>query len=133
MRCVHISEASEGNCRINDNNDDKNDKIDPCHFCIHGWHSCWCACILTCFSFYHRNPAQYLYISASADNYADSILELVLTDSEGQTITPINSQQYEALFDEQDEFEGRSSEECDKYVYCRDSGLHEVHEVECEQ
>ena len=71
---------------------------------------CWDAGSVFCWNYCNLGiTAQYLYISASADNYADSILELVLTDSEGQTITPINSQQYEALFDEQDEFEGRSS------------------------
>lgn len=52
---------------------------------------------------------RYLYISAAADTYADSILELVLTDSDGQVITPMNSSEYAALFDEQSEFEGRSS------------------------
>lgn len=52
---------------------------------------------------------RYLYIAASADTYADSTLELVLTDSEGQAITPVNSSEFIALFDEQNEFEGRSS------------------------
>ena len=71
---------------------------------------CWDAGSVFCWNYCDLNiTTEYLYISASADNYADSILELVLTDSEGQTITPINSRQYEVLFDEQDEFEGRSS------------------------
>lgn len=53
--------------------------------------------------------ARHLYISASEVDAADSVLELVLTDPEGNIITPINSGDYSALFDEQDEFDGRAS------------------------
>lgn len=51
--------------------------------------------------------ARYFRISPSANNGEDSIMELVLTDADGNKLTPVNSGQYAALFDEQDLFEGR--------------------------
>lgn len=71
---------------------------------------CWDAGSVFCWNYRDLNiTARYLYISASASNYVDSVLELVLTDPEGNIITPVNSNDYLALFDEQDEFDGRAS------------------------
>lgn len=53
--------------------------------------------------------ARYLRITPSANNWEDSILELVLTDPEGNILEPVNQKRYAHLFDEQDEFEGRAS------------------------
>lgn len=53
--------------------------------------------------------ARYLRLTPSANNHKDSIMELVLTDPEGNILKPVNQNRYRNLFDEQDEFEGRSS------------------------
>lgn len=53
--------------------------------------------------------ARFLWIATSVNNYNDSIMELVLTDAEGNVLEPVNAGEFEALFDEQGEFEGRSS------------------------
>lgn len=53
--------------------------------------------------------AQYVKIAASEDNYEDSLLELVFVDNNGAVVEPVNAKDYAALFDEQDEFDGRAS------------------------
>ncbi len=53
--------------------------------------------------------ARYIKISAAADNWEDSIHELVLVDDGGSQVLPANYGEYTALFDEQDMFEGRKS------------------------
>jgi len=71
---------------------------------------CWDAGSVFCWNRQDLSiTARYLYISASEVDSADSVLELVLTDPEGKVIEPVNSDEYETLFDEQDEFDGRAS------------------------
>lgn len=53
--------------------------------------------------------ARYFRISPSANNIEDSILELVLTDAQGNILEPVNAQEYKTLFDEQDMFTGRAT------------------------
>lgn len=53
--------------------------------------------------------ARYIKISAAADNYEDSIHELVFIDDSGNQVLPANYEEYPVLFDEQDMFEGRKS------------------------
>ncbi len=53
--------------------------------------------------------ARFLQIVPAADNYGDSIMEMVFTDTEGNVITPVNADAYAALFDEQDLYEGRAT------------------------
>jgi len=53
--------------------------------------------------------ARYIKISAAADNWEDSIYELVFIDGNGSQIIPANYEEYAVLFDEQDMFEGRKS------------------------
>lgn len=71
---------------------------------------CWDAGSVFCWNSRDLNiTARFLRITPSANNYNDSILELVLTNPEGNLIEPVNSKQYKALFDEQEEFDGRAS------------------------
>ncbi len=53
--------------------------------------------------------ARYIKISAAADNWEDSIHELVFVDDSGNQVLPANYEEYAVLFDEQDMFEGRKS------------------------
>ncbi len=53
--------------------------------------------------------ARYFKITPSAENTEDSILELVLTDADGNLLEPVNASEYNQLFDEQDMFEGRAT------------------------
>ncbi len=53
--------------------------------------------------------ARFLQIVPAADNYGDSIMEMVFTDAEGNVLTPVNAGDYAALFDEQDLYEGRAT------------------------
>ncbi len=52
---------------------------------------------------------RYIKISAAADNWEDSIHELVFVDDSGNQVLPANYEEYAVLFDEQDMFEGRKS------------------------
>ncbi|MCI9079702.1 MAG: phospholipid carrier-dependent glycosyltransferase [Lachnospiraceae bacterium] len=53
--------------------------------------------------------ARYIKISAAADNWEDSIHELVFIDGSGSQVLPANYEEYAVLFDEQDMFGGRKS------------------------
>lgn len=53
--------------------------------------------------------ARYIKISIAADNWEDSIHELVFIDNTGKQVLPVNYEEYSVLFDEQDMFEGRKS------------------------
>lgn len=53
--------------------------------------------------------AQYLRITPTTDTYKDSVMELVLVGENKEQLLPVNADEYEALFDEQDLFEGRAS------------------------
>lgn len=71
---------------------------------------CWDAGSVFCWNSTAINvTARYLRITATEDNYSDSIMELVLTDSDGRVLKPANASDYQNLFDEQDLFEGRAS------------------------
>ena len=52
---------------------------------------------------------RYVRIKANADVGKDSMLELVFIDSQGNTVLPVNAEQYPALFDEQELYTGRAS------------------------
>ncbi|MCR5623875.1 MAG: glycosyltransferase family 39 protein [Lachnospiraceae bacterium] len=45
---------------------------------------------------------RFLYICPASTTGEDSIIELAFSDQEGKLLTPINAEQYPALFDEQD-------------------------------
>lgn len=53
--------------------------------------------------------ARYLRILPTEDTYKDNILEIVLIGENEERLTPVNADEFPALFDEQDLFEGRSS------------------------
>ncbi|MDD7403423.1 MAG: glycosyltransferase family 39 protein [Butyribacter sp.] len=52
---------------------------------------------------------RYVKIKANADITEDSMMELVFQDRSGNVLLPVNSKEYQALFDEQDLFEGRAT------------------------
>lgn len=78
--------------------------------------------------------ARYFRISPSANNGEDSIMELVLTDADGNKLTPVNSGQYAALFDEQDLFEGRATNLNGTYfdeIYHARTAYEMIHHLYC--
>ncbi|MDO4166652.1 MAG: glycosyltransferase family 39 protein [Eubacteriales bacterium] len=71
---------------------------------------CWDAGSVFCWNSTDLNiSARYLQITPSANNMEDSIMELLLTDTQGNVIEPVNADDYANLFDEQEEFEGRAN------------------------
>lgn len=52
---------------------------------------------------------RYFKIAPASDNYGDSLIELVLTDEEGNLLRPVNAEEYANLFDEQDLYHGEDS------------------------
>lgn len=97
--------------------------------------NCWDAGSVFCWNSRDLNiTARYLRITPSANNYNDSIMELILTDSEGKVLEPINRKQYKALFDEQDEFEGRGSAMNGTYfdeIYHGRTAYEMIHQLYC--
>ncbi len=97
--------------------------------------NCWDAGSVFCWNSRDLNiTARYLQITPSANNYSDSIMELILTDPEGKVLEPVNGKQYKALFDEQDEFEGRGSAMNGTYfdeIYHGRTAYEMIHQLYC--
>ena len=53
--------------------------------------------------------ARYVRLTKAETTNNDSLLELVFTTADGSTIVPVNASEYQALFDEQDQFTGRAT------------------------
>lgn len=53
--------------------------------------------------------ARYFRLTPAEGNGEDSLMELVFTDGEGRVVTPVNAQDYPALFDEQRLYPGRAT------------------------
>lgn len=78
--------------------------------------------------------ARYFRISPAADNTADSMMELVFTDTSGAVVVPVNAQDYSTLFDEQDEYEGRSTNMNGTYfdeIYHARTAYEMIHKLYC--
>ncbi|MCD7824651.1 MAG: glycosyltransferase family 39 protein [Clostridiaceae bacterium] len=52
---------------------------------------------------------RYVRIEANSETTTDSMIELIFQDAEGNSLVPVNTDDYPTLFDEQDLFEGRAS------------------------
>lgn len=78
--------------------------------------------------------ARYFRISPSAANVEDSLLELVLTDADGNVLTPVNAKAYKNLFDEQDQFTGRGTNLNGTYfdeIYHARTAYEMIHHLYC--
>lgn len=97
--------------------------------------STWDAGSVFCWNSVDINvQARYFRITPSVDNVEDSIMELVLTDAEGNLLQPVNANGYQALFDEQDMFEGRASAMNGTYfdeIYHARTAYEMVHNLYC--
>lgn len=78
--------------------------------------------------------ARYFRISPSSSNYKDNILEIVFTDADGNLLLPVNSSDYSDLFDEQDMFEGRTTNLNSTYfdeIYHARTAYEMIHHLYC--
>lgn len=97
--------------------------------------TCWDAGSVFCWNSTDLNiTARYLRITPATNNYEDSIMELVLTDLDGDRIEPANAGEYPNLFDEQEEFEGRASAMNGTYfdeIYHGRTAYEMIHQLYC--
>lgn len=76
---------------------------------------------------------RYLKI-APADDFDSSMMEMVLTDPQGALLTPVNAGDYQALFDEQGEYQGRASNRNGTYfdeIYHARTAYEMIHGLYC--
>lgn len=78
--------------------------------------------------------ARFVRISPAADNYSDSLMELVFSDGNGKVVTPVNAEAYATLFDEQDLYPERSSYRTGTYfdeIYHARTAYEMLHKLYC--
>lgn len=78
--------------------------------------------------------ARYVRISPAADNYGDSMMEMVFTDAAGEVVVPVNAGDYATLFDEQDLYPERSSYREGTYfdeIYHARTAYEMIHKLYC--
>lgn len=77
---------------------------------------------------------RYIKIAANADISEDSVLELVFEDEDGNTLLPVNADDYQSLFDEQDMFTGRATWRNGTYfdeIYHARTAYEMIHHLYC--
>lgn len=78
--------------------------------------------------------ARYFRLSPAQDNGQDSLMELVFTDGEGNVVTPVNADDYPALFDEQDLYAERKTNLNGTYfdeIYHARTAYEMIHKLYC--